>query len=96
MQGDLEFAFELADLAASISLPRFHSKHFTVEVKPDGSPVTDVDVDVEAALRERIAECRPDQMVVGEESGHSGASRWRWYLDPIDGTKRFIARDGMG
>lgn len=92
-QGDLEFAFELARLAASISLPRLRSKHFTVQVTQDGSPVTDVDVDVESALRARIAESRPDQMVVGEEARDSGASRWRWYLDPIDGTKRFIAGD---
>ena len=93
MQDDLEFAFELAALAASVSLPRFLSEDFTVETKPDGSPVTDVDVDVESVLRRRIAECRPDQMVIGEEAGHAGASRWRWYLDPIDGTKRFIAGD---
>ena len=93
MQDDLEFAFELAALAASISLPRFLAKDFTVESKPDGSPVTDVDVDVEDALRERIAERRPDHMVLGEEGGHSGASRWRWYLDPIDGTNRFATGD---
>lgn len=93
MEGELGFAFELSSLAASISLPRFRSRNFTVEAKQDGSPVTDVDVEVESALRRRIAECRPDQMVLGEEAGHSGVSRWCWYLDPIDGTKRFIAGD---
>lgn len=93
MDNDLEFALELAALAASISLPRFRATEFTVEVKPDGSPVTDVDVAVESRLRRRIAECRPHHMVIGEEGGESGRSDWRWYLDPIDGTKHFIAGD---
>lgn len=93
MEDELEFAFELLGLAASISLPRFCAGDLRVETKQDGSPVSDVDVEVESALRERITERRPDHMVVGEETGRSGASAWRWYLDPIDGTKRFIAGD---
>lgn len=93
MNPDLELAFELADLAASMSLPRFHAQDFTVTIKPDGSPVTDVDVAVEDALRDRLARARPEQMITGEERGTSGGSSWRWYLDPIDGTQSFITAD---
>jgi Archaeal fructose-1,6-bisphosphatase and related enzymes of inositol monophosphatase family len=56
---DLAFALELADLADSLSLPRFRADDLRVETKPDLSPVTDADKAVERALRERIARDRP-------------------------------------
>jgi histidinol-phosphatase len=90
---DLDLAFKLADLAAAMTLPRFEGKDFTVTIKPDGSPVTDVDVAVEDALREQLSRLRPDHMITGEERGTSGSSSWRWYLDPIDGTQSFITAD---
>jgi histidinol-phosphatase len=93
MQADLNLAFELVDLAASISLPRFEAQEFTVTIKPDGSPVTEVDVTVEDVLRRRLARERPDHMITGEERGTSGSSSWRWYLDPIDGTQSFVSGD---
>jgi histidinol-phosphatase len=93
MEADLELAFALADRAASITRPRFAAQEFTVTIKPDGSPVTDVDVEVEDALREILARERPDHMVTGEERGTTGGSSWRWYLDPIDGTESYITAD---
>ena len=90
---DLELAFELADLAGQIALERFRRRDYRVGVKPDGSPVTAVDREVEGRLRERLAQERPDHEIFGEELGHSGNSECRWYLDPIDGTRRFIAGD---
>jgi histidinol-phosphatase len=93
MHPDLELALELTDLAAGIALPRFRDRDFTVTIKPDGTPVTDVDRAVERALRERLAQRRPDHAVLGEEYGGSGESEWCWYLDPIDGTSRFVGGD---
>jgi histidinol-phosphatase len=90
MNADLELALELTGIAAEIALPRFRDRDFTVTIKPDGSPVTDVDQAVERALRERIAQRRPHHAVLGEEYGASGESEWCWYLDPIDGTSRFV------
>jgi histidinol-phosphatase len=93
MHADLELALELTDLAAAIALPRFRGRDFTVTLKSDGSPVTDVDQAVEQALRERLAQRRPHHAVLGEEFGASGNGEWRWYLDPIDGTSRFVDGD---
>jgi histidinol-phosphatase len=93
MDHDLELALELADIAAEIAVPRFHDRRFDVTIKPDGSPVTDVDQAVERALRDRLAQRRPGHAILGEEYGASGDSEWRWYLDPIDGTSRFIDGD---
>ena len=93
MHPDLELALELADTAVEIALPRFEDRDFTVTIKPDGSPVTSVDYAVERALRDQIAQQRPEHAILGEEYGRSGDSEWRWYLDPIDGTSRFVNGD---
>ena len=93
MHPDLELALELTDLATEIALPRFRARDFTVTIKPDGSPVTEVDQAVERALRERLAQRRPDHAILGEEYGPGGDGEWCWYLDPIDGTTRFVDGD---
>lgn len=95
MKPDLGLAFALADMAGAIALPRFLDRDFAVEAKPDGSPVTDVDREVERAWRDQIARSRPEHAVTGEELGQSGDSDWCWYLDPIDGTTRFVDGDPL-
>jgi len=90
VDADLAFALELADVADSLSLPRFRSVDLRVETKPDLTPVTDADRAVERALRERIGAARPGDGVFGEEEGDdSGYGTARWILDPIDGTRNF-------
>jgi histidinol-phosphatase len=85
---DLALALELADLADSLSLPRFRALDLCIETKLDLTPVTDADGAVERALRERIAVSRPGEGVLGEEEGGDEAG-FRWVVDPIDGTKNF-------
>lgn len=87
---DLAFALELADLADSISLPRFRAADLAVATKPDRSFVTDADTAVERALRARIEADRPGDGFFGEESGRAEKGDRRWIVDPIDGTSNFL------
>ena len=87
---DLVFALELADLADSISLPRFRSADLRIDTKPDRTYVTDADLAVEQALREQIEAQRPGDGFFGEESGRAEGGERRWILDPIDGTSNFL------
>ena len=86
------FALRLADLADAISL-RAYEGTFGVRLKPDGSPVTDADVAIEAGIRESLARSYPSDRVLGEEGGSGGpdSSPRTWVIDPIDGTKNFTA-----
>ncbi|MFD6175443.1 MULTISPECIES: inositol monophosphatase family protein [unclassified Isoptericola] len=53
---------------------------------------TDTDVAAERAVREVLADARPDDAVVGEELGTSGGDApRRWYVDPLCGTLNFAA-----
>ncbi|MBX3309681.1 MAG: histidinol phosphatase [Cryobacterium sp.] len=87
---DLTFALELADLADSISHPRFRATDLVVSMKPDMTHVTDADKAVEEGLRESIAANRPGDSIFGEEFGTVGDSRRQWIIDPIDGTANFV------
>jgi histidinol phosphatase-like enzyme (inositol monophosphatase family) len=61
-------------------------------MKADNSPVTPTDLDVETLIREMIADRYPNHGVIGEEHPASAASaELVWVVDPIDGTRAFIA-----
>jgi histidinol phosphatase-like enzyme (inositol monophosphatase family) len=89
----LEFAHDLALRAGKAILPHFRE---ALDVEDKGSlagydPVTVADRAAEIVIRAEIARCFPDHGIHGEEQGRqSGASRYTWVLDPIDGTRSFI------
>lgn len=89
---ELALALDLADLADSITLPRFRSTGLTVEHKADASEVTEADRGTEAALRAHLAVTRPAHAVLGEEEGRFGppGATCQWVIDPIDGTSNYV------
>lgn len=89
---DLTLALELADVADELTLARFRAEDLVVDTKPDLTPVSEADRAVEQALRDRLAEVRPGDAVLGEEygGGADAAAARRWIVDPIDGTKSYV------
>ncbi len=88
---DIALASRLADVAGAAIRPFFRAP-FTSETKADASPVTEADRAAEAAMRRLIeAEC-PRDGIIGEEYGEKPGTTGRvWVLDPIDGTRSFMA-----
>ena len=89
----LDFAGRLADAGRPVAL-----EHFRTGVAADSKqaagfdPVTRADRGVEAALRALLAEHRPADGVRGEEEAATPSrSGLSWIIDPIDGTRAFIA-----
>lgn len=70
----------------------------TVEHKADRSPVTEADRAAEAIILEGLARGEADTPVISEEAfsaGHVPAVGRRFFLvDPLDGTKEFLSRNG--
>jgi len=87
---DLTLALDLADLADAVSLARFRAADLDVQTKPDRTPVTEADLAVERAIRDRLAETRPGDGILGEEFGTEGDTTRQWIIDPIDGTANFL------
>lgn len=91
---DVLLAHRMADLADGIALSWFDRGPRT-SVKPDGTPVSEADLAVERALLELLARERPGDGILAEESGQSRSSTGRrWILDPIDGTRSYLAGTG--
>ena len=96
LAAELAVARELADLADTITTDRFRAADLRVQSKPDLSLVTDADRAVERAIRERLAERRPADALLGEEFGagdgeeFAGDGERQWVVDPIDGTHNYV------
>jgi len=88
------FACELADAAATVTLPHFRQP-LVIDNKLGGNdfdPVTIADRAAEKVMREMIKKRYPSHGILGEEYGHStGEDNLTWVLDPIDGTRAFIS-----
>jgi histidinol phosphatase-like enzyme (inositol monophosphatase family) len=85
------FIHELAAASAAV-IREYYLTGLRAESKADASPVTIADRGAEQAMRELIARRYPDHGVLGEEFGETlPDARYRWVLDPIDGTKAFLA-----
>jgi myo-inositol-1(or 4)-monophosphatase len=89
-----QFVNELANRSGQAILPFFRSS-IAAEDKSRGGdfdPVTEADRAGEVAMRQLIKRTFPTHGIVGEEFGAEGAdAEYVWVLDPIDGTRAFIA-----
>lgn len=87
----VDFAEFMADEVRKKTKPRFRGE-FDVEQKPDDSPVTIADKEAEEEIRKLIAMNYPEHGVFGEEFDDKNLdAEYVWVIDPIDGTKSFIA-----
>jgi len=88
------FCIELARVAADVTLPFFRGEYAQENKAGPGDfdPVTEADKAAEAAIRRLIADRYPAHGVIGEEYGEDRPDAEHvWILDPIDGTRAFIA-----
>ena len=84
-------AHALADASGRV-IRRYFRAPIGVDDKEDASPVTVADREAEQAIRELLALKRPGDGIVGEEfGGERTDAEFVWVIDPIDGTKSFLA-----
>jgi 3'(2'), 5'-bisphosphate nucleotidase len=93
----LQAVIELAREAAAIVMA-IYARGFAVQGKADRSPVTEADVAAERHIVRGLRELTPQLAVVAEEEVAAGASpavgERFWLVDPLDGTREFVARNG--
>src|SRR3954470_17120406 len=88
------FVNELATSSGQVILPFFRTALATEDKSRGGSfdPVTEADRAAEATMRQLIKRSFPTHGILGEEFGSEGLdAEYVWVLDPIDGTRAFIA-----
>lgn len=87
----LAAALDACQAAGEIHRAHFRSAGLAVERKQDASPVTVADRASEEAIRDCLFAETPELGLLGEEFGAEGSESDRWIVDPIDGTKNFVA-----
>jgi 3'(2'), 5'-bisphosphate nucleotidase len=92
---ELDVAARIAREAGEL-VRGYHGKQLTISAKAGDEPVSDADIAANALIVGRLAEAFPDDVILSEEIPDTGERLGRrrvWMVDPIDGTRDFIAGD---
>ncbi|PKA84367.1 3'(2'),5'-bisphosphate nucleotidase [Ulvibacter sp. MAR_2010_11] len=96
MKTNLSIAIQAA-LDAGIEILKVYETNFSVEIKADQSPLTIADQNANEAIVAHLQ--KTDIPIISEENKNLGYNERRlwescWIVDPLDGTKEFIKRNG--
>ena len=82
----------------SLNIMHAYETDFTTQYKDDNTPVTQADINGEKEITQALKTITPDIAVIGEETynakTHQTYGRF-WLLDPIDGTRAFVAKNNI-
>jgi 3'(2'), 5'-bisphosphate nucleotidase len=84
---------------AAAAIMTVYEGAFTVERKPDDSPLTQADLESQRIILDALATLTPGIPVLAEESAQAPWNDRRtwselWVVDPLDGTREFVKRNG--
>ena len=80
--------------AAGLESINLYKKGLKIEIKEDGSPVSNGDLKVNELITQKIKELTPDIPIISEETvnvNEKNKNSIFWLIDPIDGTKEYIS-----
>lgn len=95
---DIKKLVSIAQEAGDVIMD-IYAKDFKVEYKEDQSPLTDADTAAHNLISQKLTEYWPEIPILSEEGKtlpYSQRNTWQslWIVDPIDGTKEFIKKNG--
>jgi len=84
---------------AGLEILQFYKDDIHVETKDDNSPLTKADLASHNVIVEALRKLTPEMPIISEESGlpeYEERKEWKkyWLVDPLDGTKEFIKKNG--
>ena len=99
MTEQLEGIIKIAKSAGAAVLQIYEEEDFGVETKADNSPLTEADLAAHEIIISGLNELAPGVPILSEESEdipYATRKKWQRYflVDPLDGTKEFISRNG--
>ena len=93
---ELEAALQAAK-KAEVKILEVYAEPFDVEIKEDNSPVTKADKMADEIIRAHLSSLFPEDGFLTEESTDTAerfSKKRIWIVDPVDGTKEFVSRNG--
>ena len=95
-----EVVLDILNIAidAGKEILKIYKKNFNVDLKADNSPITEADINSNNLIKKRLIEIEKNIPILTEESLVNWDTRkvWKkyWLIDPLDGTKEFVNRNG--
>lgn len=96
-----EFVNPVCDISykAGLEIMKIYKEGFEIEEKNDRSPLTSADLASHNLITQNLKLLTPETPILSEESSeipYSERSSWEsyWLIDPLDGTREFIKRNG--
>ena len=91
----MSFTHKVSDAIAEVHR-KYYRQPVSTEYKDDTSPVTQVDKESEALMREMVMKQYPEHGILGEEyPPYQADAEFVWVIDPVDGTKFFMTGHPM-
>ena len=95
----IDTIIEIARSAGNAIMDIYNNSHFDVRIKDDSSPLTTADIASNKIIIESLKKFTPKIPILSEEGSNTPfniRSKWEtfWLIDPLDGTKEFIKRNG--
>ncbi len=87
--------------AAGAAIMKVYAQDFTVTLKDDASPFTEADQQSNEIITRLLTEAHPDIPIISEEMAtqveYETRKKWPrfWLVDPLDGSKEFIKKNGQ-
>ncbi len=99
IEDKIEQIIAIVEKAGNALLEVYKKQHLDIEMKPDATPVTEADRLSNDILRKDLKALFPDIPIISEESNvpdYHTRRKWEyfWLVDPLDGTKEFIYKNG--
>ena len=96
LEKELEVALSAVSAVRDVILDVYNSTDLGVEIKEDNSPVTKADKAADKIIRKILSEAFPSYALLTEESFDDKSrldNDYVWIVDPVDGTKDFVAKN---
>lgn len=89
----------IIEIASQIILQIYHRDEFGIEIKQDKSPLTEADKKANEYICSQLTILYPDIPIISEENKNAEYNvrskyKYAWLIDPLDGTKEFIHKNG--
>ncbi len=99
IEAALGVVLEIADRAA-VAVMNVYATDFAVKFKSVADPVTAADTQANAIICDSLATHFPGVPIVAEESDPAAYAKWNdapavWFVDPLDGTRDFVEKNGQ-
>ena len=89
----------IIEIASQLILQIYHRDNFGIEIKEDKSPLTEADKKANEYICNELQSLYPTIPIISEENKNDDYNirskyKYAWLIDPLDGTKEFINRNG--